>query len=206
MNGIHDMGGITSFGPVIREENEPVFHDDWERRVFAVMFLSGLGPIDASRHAIERMDPQHYLETTYYEHWLSGIERLAEEQDLAGRPASDEPITADMIADIVAAGSPSTRESDRQPRFVVGDTVRAKNLSPTGHTRLPRYVRGRVGTVVMLHGNHVFPDTAAHHRGENPQPLYAVRFTADALWDENTTRRDSVTIDLWEDYLEAMPA
>ena len=82
MNGIHDMGGITSFGPVVVEENEPVFHDDWEKRVFSVMFLSGLGPIDASRHAIERMDPVHYLETTYYEHWLKALEALVIDKGL----------------------------------------------------------------------------------------------------------------------------
>ena len=204
MNGIHDMGGLTCFGPVIREPDEPVFHADWERRVFGLMFLNGFGPIDASRHAIERMDPVRYLQTTYYEHWLAGVERLCEEHGLPELPAAEHTIDADMVDGIVKAGIPATRECDEfSPRFAVGDAVRARNLNPAGHTRLPRYVRGRYGVIAGIHGNHVFPDTAAHNLGEHPQPLYSVRFAARELWGEQGGERDSLYIDLWEQYLEA---
>ncbi|HEY8521639.1 MAG TPA: nitrile hydratase subunit beta [Gammaproteobacteria bacterium] len=217
MNGIHDMGGLTCFGPVRREPDEPVFHSDWERRVFA-MNLAGmafLGPVDRARHAIERMDPAEYLTTPYYEHWLAAIVTMAkdlgyltDEELRTGRAAGGKtpphpPPTADMIEALVRSGMPATRTDGRnEPRFRVGDRVRARNLDIPGHTRLARYVRGKVGVVTMHHGSHVFPDTVAHDRGENAQPLYNVRFEAKELWGDNVARRDCVHIDLWEDYLE----
>ncbi len=207
MNGIHDMGGLTCFGAVVEEPDEPVFHADWEKRVFAMMMLSGgaLGPIDAYRHAIERMDPLRYLQTTYYEHWLAGLERRIEDTDLRHQPKSDEPLVPAVVDQVVAAGMPADREGGT-PRFAPGDAVRAKNLNPPGHTRLPRYVRGRRGVIAAVHGNHVFPDTAAHHRGEDPQPLYSVRFEARELWGDAAPARDGLYIDLWESYLEEAPS
>jgi nitrile hydratase len=217
MNGLHDVGGITTFGPVIREENEPVFHADWERRVYAlnIATLAFFGPVDRARHAVERMDPVEYLTTLYYEHWLFGMELMAKdlgyitEAELeSGRvemrkelphPAPD----ADMIAGLSRHGVPATRDEGRlTPRFSVGDVVRARNMEVPGHTRLPRYARGRQGVIHTLNGTHAFPDTAAHDRGEDPQPLYNVRFEAKELWGDNVERKDCVYIDLWEDYLE----
>jgi nitrile hydratase beta subunit len=218
MNGIHDLGGMTCFGPIQREQNEPIFHADWERRVFG-MNLAGLaffGPVDRARHAIERMDPVEYLSTTYYEHWLKGLEILAKDlgyatdEELAtGRVAAVKPTPfpapkAEQAEGLIRHGMPATREDGRtQPAFAVGDKVRARNIEVTGHTRLPRYVRGRFGVVIAHRGSHVFPDTVAHDRGENAQPLYTVRFEAKELWGDNVTRRDCVLIDLWEDYLES---
>jgi nitrile hydratase len=209
MNGIHDLGGLTCFGPVLEEPDEPVFHADWERRVFALTMLSGgaLGPIDAFRHAIERMDPVRYLETTYYEHWLAALQQRIADTDLRAQPKSDQPLGAAVVDQAVRGGMPADRPGEGSaPRFAVGDAVVTKNLNPPGHTRLPRYVRGRQGIVAALHGNHVFPDTAAHHRGEAPQPLYSVRFEARALWGEQAPGRDCLFIDLWESYLEAAPS
>lgn len=219
MNGIHDMGGMTSFGPVRREENEPVFHADWERRAFAMGLASiaFYGPVDRVRHAIERMDPAEYLTTSYYEHWLAGLETLsrelgyATEEELAsGRVAHVKetphpPPNAMMAEGLVRGGMPATRSEGRlDPAFDVGDAVRARNLEIAGHTRLPRYVRGKAGVITAHHGSHVFPDTVAHDGGENAQPLYTVRFEARELWGDNVERRDCVYIDLWEDYL-SMP-
>lgn len=218
MNGIHDMGGMTGFGPVMREENEPVFHADWERRVFAINIasLAFFGPVDRARHAVERMDAVDYLTTTYYEHWLAGTEILAkdfgyltaEEIDSGKSAGTSElphpPPDAGMIEGLIRGGMPATREEGRlKPSFKVGDKVRARNIEITGHTRLPRYVRGKTGVITMVHGTHAFPDTAAHDQGENPQPLYNVRFEARELWGDNVERKDCVNIDLWEDYLEA---
>lgn len=206
MNGFHDLGGLTCFGPVLREENEPLFHEPWERRVFAMTMLSPpLGPIDAFRHAIERMDAAHYLDSTYYEHWLQGLETRVEDRQLEQQPAGDEPVSVEMVNAVVPAGSPSEREASDVPvRFKVGDTVRVKNMNPRGHTRLPRYVRGHIGTISMLHGNHVYPDTAAHDQGEHPQPLYNVCFKATELWGADAPERDCLYIDLWDSYLEAV--
>jgi len=218
MNGIHDLGGMTCFGPVRREEGEPVFHADWERRVFAMNLaaLAFLGPVDRARHAIERMDPVEYLSTSYYEHWFAGIVTLAKDLGYvtdaeveAGRAAMIKPTpfpapNAEQVEGLVRHGMPATRDDGRiAPAFGVGDTVRARNIEVTGHTRLPRYVRGKVGIVSACRGSHVFPDAAAHDRGENAQPLYTVRFEAKELWGDNVARRDCVYIDLWEDYLES---
>ena len=216
MNGIHDMGGMTCFGPVRREDDEPVFHADWERRVFAMNLaaLAFLGPVDRARHAIERMDPVEYLTTSYYEHWLAGLETLLKELEYAtdeeidnGKVASVKetphpPPNAEMAEGLVRGGMSATRDEGRlEPAFNVGDKVRARNIEVKRHTRLARYVRGKLGMITAYHGSHVFPDTAAHDLGENAQPLYTVRFEARELWGDNVERRDCVYIDLWEDYL-----
>jgi nitrile hydratase len=118
------------------------------------------------------------------------------------KPTPHPPPNAQQVEGLVRGGMPATREAARRPAFAAGDTIRARNLENSGHTRLPRYVRGRVGVVTALHGSHVFPDTAAHDRGENAHPLYTVRFEAKELWGDNVSRRDCVYVDLWEDYLE----
>lgn len=219
MNGIHDLGGMTCFGPIVREDDEPVFHADWERCVFAMNMLSigRFGSIDQVRHAIERMDPAAYLSTSYYEHWLAGIEILGRDSGLltdtemaSGKSEhtpdlSSPPFDPESVDAMVRSGSPFTRPAGRRPTFDLGDRVRARNLDVRGHTRLPRYVRGKRGLINAVHGTHVFPDTSAHGLGENPQPLYNVRFEADELWGDNVARKDCVYIDLWEDYLEPLP-
>ena len=217
MNGIHDMGGMTCFGPVEREEDEPVFHAEWEKRVFALNLasLGALGPIDRARHSGERIGAVRYLTSTYYERWLAGIETraqesgvLSEEEIAAGvaktaAPAGDPPPNAEIIEAIVRGGMPSSRAAGRlEPRFGVGDRVRARNIHPLGHTRLPRYVRGHSGTIASCHGTHVFPDSNAHGKGEDPQPLYCVCFDATELWGDAAARRDRLYIDIWEDHLE----
>ena len=216
MNGVHDMGGMTCFGPVIREKDEPLFHAPWEQRVFAMTMLSmgQFDTLDAFRHAIERMDPAYYLESSYYEHWLTGLETLAVEkgvitlEELNSGIASttnisnEPPLPPESVPVVVNGGAPSSRNQGRlKPRFKVGDRVVAKNLNPSGHTRLPRYVRGRQGKIHIVHGTFVYPDTNAHGQGEQPQPLYCVRFEARELWGPNAARRDHLYIDLWEDYL-----
>lgn len=211
------MGGMTCFGPVQREDDEPVFHADWERRVLALSnaTMGYVGPPDRFRHAIERMDPVHYLTTSYYEHWLAGLETLlqelgyATEEELASGRAVDTPEMSrpppdpDMVEAFIRTGAPTTRDEGRlEPAFEVGEEVRARNMTVAGHTRLARYVRGKTGVITAFHGAHVFPDTVAHDLGENAQPLYTVRFEARELWGDNVERRDCVHIELWEDYLE----
>jgi nitrile hydratase len=218
MNGVHDMGGMHGFGPVRPEKDEPVFHARWEARVWALRRLMGgwrRWNIDAGRHSIERQVPADYLRWSYYERWLAslitliGESGLATPQELAsGKPdpgtrKAAPPITAAHLKEMNLKGRPSQRPSNAAPRFAVGDAVRARDLNPAGHTRLPRYVRGRVGTIALLHGAHVFPDTNAHFRGEHPHALYTVRFAAHDLWGEAAVNPDDeVCVDLWDAYLE----
>ena len=215
MNGPHDMGGFTRFGPVNAEADEPVFHESWEPRAFALvlaMGMTGSWNIDEARHARERLPPVSYWSSSYYEmrHYalilqlvelglITAAEEAAGKMLTPPKPLRRVP-TADMIPGMLASGGPASRRSNTKPAFAIGDKVRARNIQPNGHTRLPRYARGRTGEIVALHGTHVFPDSSAHGRGEDPQWLYTVRFTARELWGSAT--RDSVCLDLWEPYLE----
>lgn len=216
MNGVHDMGGMQDFGPVVPEPNEPVFHADWERAALALtlaMAAPGGWNIDMSRHARESLPPAQYLSSSYYQIWLAGIETLMAERGLVtpgeidtGRVtvppvAVKAVLTADKVAGVLARGGPVDRPAPAPARFAAGDRVRALNMHPEGHTRLPRYVRGHAGEIVRVHGCHVFPDASAHGLGERPHWLYAVRFAARDLWGEAASARDSVNVDLWEPYL-----
>ncbi len=217
MNGVHDMGGMQDMGPVLREKNEPVFHERWEGRVFAMMqatFAWRKWPLDAMRYAIEVIPPVEYLRRSYYEKWLEALVTLVTGAKLvtraeiesgkpaAGSPKATPPLTAAAVPAMIARGNPVRRNVPMTARFQVGQRVRGRNINPTGHTRLPRYARGKVGTVERDHGVFVFPDTAAHFQGEKPQHLYSVRFAARELWGEQASPRDAVYVNLWDDHLE----
>jgi nitrile hydratase len=217
VNGVHDMGGMHGFGPVMPEPDEPVFHADWEGRVLAMdlaMRASGEWGVDAARFAREREPPAEYLAESYYERWLGGLERLLLERGLvteheleAGRSLTPgQPLAGRLSAEDVAAqqgrGGTSRREPSRPARFAIGHRVRARNIHPSGHTRLPRYVRGHVGTVLRVHGCHVFPDASAHELGDDPQWLYVVVFDATELWGADAQSGSAVSVDAFEPYLE----
>lgn len=214
MNGVHDMGGMHGMGPVAPETDEPVFHHAWEGRVHAMNLASPTrGNIDAGRHKLELIPPAEYLRMSYYEKWLTRLEELllaggyvTAEELATGRadPKAPRSTPVRKAADVPAAltGSYSYVREAAPPAFAVGDRVRARVINPVGHTRLPRYVRGRVGVIERLHGAHVFPDRHAHGEGEHPHPLYSVRFAARELWGPDAAPRDSVRLDLWEPYLE----
>ena len=218
MNGIHDMGGMHGMGPVRHEDNEPVFHENWEGRIYAITRAINAWKkwnIDAGRHAIELIPPADYLRMSYYEKWLvrnigllvnHGLVTKEEIDTGTPAPGSQKATPALTLADLAkAAGQrPSYARpgADANARFLVGDRVRTRRMNPTGHTRLPRYARGREGIVHRHHGIFVFPDTNAHFQGEQPQHLYSVRFQARELWGESASPRDSVYLDLWDSYLE----
>lgn len=213
MNGIHDMGGMHGFGPVVREENEPVFHAPWEGRLFGIRGQAGRygGNIDLRRFLIEQIPPTRYLQASYYERWLDSTLRYCEMLgliDAKDRAAIDAGLAPEATRH--ARVEPATlrtskgykRAIDTPPLFRVGDAVRARNLQPAGHTRLPRYARGRSGILIADHGGFVFPDSNARLQGEQPKRLYTVRFTARELWGLEAHPKDTVSLDLWEPYLE----
>lgn len=217
MNGVHDMGGTHGLGPIAPEADEPVFHEPWEARTLAITLAAAAWrrwTLDASRYQRELISGPDYLRMSYYEKWFAGLEALlvtgglvSTEELAAGRPAKGSvkatpPLTAERVWPAMAAGGPTLREEVAPPRFIIGDPVRARKLNPTGHTRLPRYVRGRCGVISRSHGAHVFPDANAHGLGEQPQPLYQVRFEAVELWGEAARHNGAVYLDLWENYLE----
>ncbi len=217
MEGAHDMGGVAWSGPVRPEPNEPVFHAEWERRAFAItlaMAMPGGWNLDMSRFAREDRPPGDYLSKSYYQIWLAGLERLMLERKLISpdeiaaakslHPAK--PVTRILTRDAVAAvlyrGGPTDREPPRPALFGVGDRVRAKTMSPPTHTRLPRYVRGHIGTIQHVAGCHVFPDSNAMGTGEDPQWLYTVTFSGTELWADAPDPDLVVSVDAWEPYLE----
>jgi nitrile hydratase subunit beta len=125
----------------------------------------------------------------------------------SGEPAPSSPkatpaLIASAVPTMVTKGNPASREIPVAARFTVGQRVRARNLHPKEHTRLPRYARGKLGTIHRDHGVHVFPDTNADSLAEKPQRLYSVCFAAGELWGEQASGRDAVYLDLWDDYLE----
>jgi nitrile hydratase beta subunit len=226
MNGVHDMGGMHGFGPVKPEKDEPLFHEDWEAVVYAIARaarVQGIYNIDESRRAIEQMPPAAYLASSYYERWLASAIRNFEEKGIvtadeleariravaerAGGPLPRQPVPG--LADRVVAAArarPRFKKPGPPPKFAVGDRVRTRNVHPRHHTRLPRYARGKLGVIHAVHGSFVFPDTNAHGLGENPHPLYSVRFEARELWSDSTEPgHEAVFLDLWETYLEPVP-
>lgn len=215
MNGVHDMGGMDGFGPVVPEKNEPVFHADWEKRVYGLMSL-GMGVagvnVDEFRHAIERIPPARYLASSYYERWLAAAETLLVEHgvvtrdELLARYATAGIDPASIAQAVQTTGpEPVKEKSGAKPsraRFAKGDRIRARNLNPSGHTRLPRYVRGKCGVIARDWGVFDFADTNAHHAGRKPQHCYSVAFDARELWGKPARSRERIYIDLWQDYLE----
>lgn len=222
MDGIHDLGGKHGYGPIEREENEPVFHERWEAAVFA---MSGVGPvagawnnIDRFRHAVERIDPVAYLSHGYYGRWLGGIETLLVEagvlstEEITTRAIERGASGRDRVAarpsetpDPLSEAAPgSERKLDWAPVFSVNDVVVTSSAVKPGHTRLPAYARGKLGRIHALHDGWVYPDTNAHGQGEQPQYLYTVEFTGDELWGEGADAALKVYLDLFEPYLSKL--
>jgi nitrile hydratase beta subunit len=224
VNGAHDLGGSQGFGPVPIERDEPVFHEEWERRVFGISFAlwGRIGSVDDFRYARERMHPEEYLAASYYEKWLAAAERLAVERGVittdelekrrrvleggeeVPRQERRDPELARRLVDSALHGVSSLRAVDREPRFAAGDEIVARNFHPAGHTRLPRYLRGRRGVVKSVLGAFVFPDARAAGQGEQPEHCYTVRFEAHELWGDSAEPRASVWLDLWESYLRPL--
>ena len=216
MNGVHDMGGLQNFGPVRPEQHEPAFHQEWERRAFGLtlaMAGAGLWNLDQARAARESLPPAQYLTNSYYQIWIDALCKLMLERGLVtsaeladGRmhtpPAKTRGfLPAERVASALAGGNSTQRALESAARYAVSDSVRTRVVHPLSHTRLPRYCRGKRGTIVQVHGAHVFADESARGNGEAAQWLYTVRFAASELWGPDTTAA-AVFVDCWEPYLE----
>ncbi len=214
MDGIHDMGGMHGFGPVPTADDTS-FHREWERTVFGidrVLKAMEVYNIDEKRHAIEQLDPEIYISSSYFERWLYAIETLLSENtaidvDTTNSPTESEPPQPEKQEEIIANVRKSLYtpsrfdQSPRPPKYQAGDSVSVANHAPSGHTRCPRYIRRAIGTVHEHHGTFTFPDDNAH--GESTaQPLYSVAFDANDLWDATDTPTHTIYVDLWESYLE----
>jgi len=215
-NSLHDMGGMHGFGPVGAEPNEPTFHARWEGRVFALQRAMGftrLWTIDGGRASIENLPPLDYLGSSYYRRWFLGLEARLLGHDLVGADeiaaGHSRRAGAALPRRLAAADVDNTmvrgdfaRPTNTPARFQAGDRVRTRNINPVTHTRLPRYARGKLGSVEAVRGCHVFPDTAARGAGDNPQWLYTVVFTARELWGEEADPAVKVSIEAFEPYLD----
>jgi len=217
MNGVHDMGGMDGFGKVEPEINEPTFHEKWEGRVMAMvraMGAAGAFNIDTSRFYREALPPHVYLASSYYRKWLLGLEDnlvakgfvttdelSAGHADAAAKPLKRGKFQMADLERVMTRGS-FERKPQTQALFKPGDRVRARNMHPATHTRLPRYTRGHVGVVERILGCQVYPDSASMDLGENPQWLYNVVFDGTELWGPDADPTVKVSIDAFEPYLE----
>ena len=215
MNGIHDMGGMHGLGPIDPEPDEPVFHEPWEGRVFALN--RGVGPWGRGRNwgsfrfELESIPAADYLRMSYYERWFTMISNRLLGSNLvtaaeleSGRADPTRPRPEVLPTPTGDSAGSAERDAEVSPRYGPDQRVRARNVHPRGHTRLPRYTRGKAGTIVQVHGVFNLQDTDmnGHRFGYRPQHVYTVRFTARELWGDRAPARDAVYVDLWESYLD----
>ena len=219
MSKAHDMGGRIDSRRIDITSSDVKFKADWEKEVFAITLalgFSSLWNLDRSRYARESLEPQDYLQFGYFEKWLAGLINLLGENGIIKdgkesggnlKKSSFRILEAKNVKKLLHMGGPTKRESTKEKKFNLGDTVsvRANNSNTRvekGHTRLPDYVKGMAGKVIAYHGSHVFPDANAHFLGESPEALYSVEFKSQDLWDKCEHVEDTVVVDLWESYLE----
>ncbi len=215
MDSMHDLGGMHGFGRIVPEPHEPVFHAPWEGRRFA---LTSAVPFavpycdDQFRPAIERMEPSHYLKSSYYEKWYEAVVRLLQERrvisaaelDGSAPPAQSHALAvrADAVLPAIFAGASQARpEAKVARRFSPGDRVRTRATMGAGHNRLPRYARGKVGVVDSVHAPFLVADRNSID-DQTPETLYTVRFEASTLWGTQAPPGDTLSLDLWDSYLE----
>jgi nitrile hydratase beta subunit len=212
-----DLGGEEGHGRIVSEPEGELFHAPWERQALALTLAIGaVGAwnLDMSRSARETLP--EYRSLSYYEIWIRALERLLIEHELVGpdeiaagrmlqppQPGLHVLRAAD-VPGVLAKGSPTQRSPRARARFAVGDRVRMRTAQVGHHTRLPGYSRGKIGCIEQVRGVHVFADTHAQGLGEQPQWLYTVVFNARELWDRDDVRCQSVSIDVWEPYLESL--
>jgi len=211
VDGIHDMGGMHGFGPVVPEPGEPVFHAPWEGRTFGLMLVTGAvglrsGPL---RPRIEGLPPAAYLAASYYERWAAAVEAAlvdegtltADEIEARAATAGPEPTRSEATSPELVATIPRFLDSPQPTSgvpvvsaFAVGDRVTVRRMAPEAHHRCPRYVRGASGTVAHIAGG--WP----HPGDDTPEAVCTVRFAMTDLWGDDA-EPGHLYLDLWERYL-----
>ena len=202
MDGVHDMGGRQGFGRVRYALKAQTFHEPWEKRVNALYSLAvrlGIFNMDEYRHAIERMDPKHYLTASYYERSLTILATLLVEKGVVARDELEQ--RAKGAFPLSSSSAPGRGNAPARERFKPGDRVRVKLDFVPGHIRLPAYIRGHVGTVVGESPAYPFPDAHAHGIHAEDEPTYDVRFRAEDLWP-NGCDPAWVHVGVFQSYLE----
>ncbi len=213
------MGGRLGEGKIPRENESVKFKSEWEKEVFSLTIalgFSGLWNLDASRFARESLEPVDYLRFSYFEKWLAALINLLyengvmvelEEKSSKLSEKNFRKLEPKNVKRVLEKGGPTIREESKRKKFEIGDVVIIKNFYGNekiseGHTRLPNYVKGRIGKIIDYHGAHVFPDTNAHFLGENPEPLYSIEFGVQELWGKHSKHpEDTVVVDIWEKYI-----
>ncbi len=215
MRRVHDVGGTPGFGPLEIEENEPVFHEEWEGRVFGMMTTVGHRAF-SMRPTIESIEPAAYLASSYYQKWLIALEKgfvrsgalnPDELQDRVEfrRRNPDTPVSQNHDSDLARSVwkdrySQRSPKYDGAPAFSVGDAVLTRRIDSAGHTRIPHYAQGKRGAVQATRG--VFDLLDLKVQGIlKPEPVYTVGFDAGELWGDEAESPQRVYIDLWESYL-----
>jgi nitrile hydratase len=204
MNGIHDMGGMQGYGPMPPHDDERPFHNAWEPLSYAVAILAAekkFWTFDAGRHAIERIPARQYVNMTYFERVLCGMVSLSIEHGLVTKEELEE--RAGGNVPVSSAMGPAQAARTNHPGFEIGDRVVVRDISPTGHMRAPRYIHGKIGTVVRRTPLAGFPGEAGHRLPAHQEPCYHVRFAASDLWGEAEPGA-SVVVDVFQSYLDSV--
>ena len=202
MDGMHDLGGKQGFGAVRYVPDAPSVHADWELRansLYGYAVQLGYFNMDEYRHAIERMEPRHYMTASYYERTITSMATLCVEKGILGRAELEQ--RAGGLFPLAGSSSPGRGNAPSREPFEPGDRVRVKTDHVTGHVRMPGYIRGRQGVVVGVSPPYPFPDAHAHGVEAQDEPTYDVRFRSEDLWPEAS---DSalVHVAVFESYLE----
>src|SRR5437764_9330157 len=183
MDGMHDLGGKQGFGAVRYTLDAPTFHASWEVRaysLYAFAVRSGIFNMDEYRHAIERMEPRHYLAASYYERSLTSLASLLVEKGIVTRGELEH--RAQGHFPLAAPSAPGRINAAARESFQPGDRVRVRADYVPGHTRMPGYIRAKTGIVVSESPAYPFPDAHAHALAAQDEPTYDVRFRSDELW------------------------
>ena len=202
MDGIHDLGGKEGFGAVRYTRNATAFHAPWEVRansLYAFAVRIGIFNMDEYRHAIERMEPRHYLTASYYERSLTSLATLCVEKGVVTREELEQ--RAGGAFPLSSPSAPGRTNVASRQTFKAGDKVRVRSDHVPGHVRMPGYIRGKTGVVVGESPVYPFPDAHAHSMESVDEPTYDVRFKAEELWP-NAADPALVHVGVFQSYLE----
>jgi nitrile hydratase subunit beta len=205
MDGVHDLGGKQGFGPVRFASSRAAFKAAWEPRVNALYSLGvrlGLINMDEYRHAIERMEPRHYLSASYYERSLTGFATLCVEKGIVSQEGLER--LAEGLFPLSLPSAEGRLNTVPRESFAIGDRVRVKNEFVSGHVRMPGYIRGKSGVVVGISPAYPFPDAAAHNLQAQNERTYDVSFRSEDLWPQAADRA-TIHVGVFESYLEKAP-